>query len=81
MPLIVLDEEAANSQSGPVLEDNQEVITDLFETINRLRPDLNLDDAGLVERQIPRINNGHFARRLGDDFRIHVFPHDLRLLK
>ena len=71
---IVLNEEAANGQRAAIREDNQEVTTDLLETLNRLRTDLDLDDAGLGERQIPRINNGNFAGRLGDDFRIHAFP-------
>ena len=71
---IVLNEEAADGQRAAILEDNQEVITDLVETLKRLRAHLDLDDAGLDERQIPRINNGNFAGRLGDDFRIHAFP-------
>ena len=71
---IVLNEEAANGQRAAILEDNQKVTTDLLETLNRLRTDLDLDDAGLGERQISRINNGNFAGRLGDDFRIHAFP-------
>ena len=72
--LIVLDEEVADGQRAAIFEDNQEVTTDLFEALNRLRTDLDLDDAGLRKRQIPRINNGNFAGRLGDDFRIHAFP-------
>ena len=76
LPVVVVDEEVVDGQSGAVLEDDQEVIAGLLEAFDRFRTGLDLDDARPIKHQIRRFNIGNLAGRFGDDFHIHAVPRE-----